>query len=590
MTIGGPRGGESGGLGPGSYLSKRQWVISEQPDSETVQSLIDELRLPEPVCALLAVRGLTPPEKAKRFLRPDLSQLHDPATLADAEIAAERIVGSIDSHQTILVHGDYDVDGISAAALMTRWLTSLGGQVVPFVPHRLRDGYDFGAAGLQAARDVGAELIITADCGTAAHSTVEAARAAGIDVIITDHHTVSDSLPNATAVVNPLRPDCTYPNKGLCGTALAYKICELVATAAGKDPEPLVEYLDLVALATVADMVPLCGENRSLVHFGLRRFAHTIVPGIRALLDVTDISGQDITEREIGFVIAPRINSAGRVGETTDALQLLLTDDPSEAEFLAEKLEQTNQERRAEDQRTFDEALELLERDYDLSREMGVVLSCDGWHPGVLGIVATRIVEKIQRPVLVIALDGERGRGSGRSIAGFNLFEALKECSEYLIRFGGHEQAAGMDVAREALPDLREAFNIAANQRFSMDELHSELFVDLEISLASIDLKLIHWLKYLGPHGIGNTSPVFIIREVAFEQTKIVGTNHIKTTLIGNGGAMEAIGFGLADRHSPDNLSRGLYDIAVQLERNEFRGKVSVQARLLEIRVHGKDD
>ena len=590
MTIGGPRGGESGGLGPGSYLSKRQWVISEQPDSETVRSLIDELRLPEPVCALLAVRGLTPPEKAKRFLRPDLSQLHDPATLADAEIAAERIVGSIDSHQTILVHGDYDVDGISAAALMTRWLTSLGGLVVPFVPHRLRDGYDFGAAGLQAARDVGAELIITVDCGTAAHRTVEAARAAGIDVIITDHHMVSDSLPNATAVVNPLRPDCTYPNKGLCGTALAYKICELVATAAGKDPEPLVEYLDLVALATVADMVPLCGENRSLVHFGLRRFAHTIVPGIRALLDVTDISGQDITEREIGFVIAPRINSAGRVGETTDALQLLLTDDPSEAEFLAEKLEQTNQERRAEDQRTFDEALELLERDYDLSREMGVVLSCDGWHPGVLGIVATRIVEKIQRPVLVIALDGERGRGSGRSIAGFNLFEALKECSEYLIRFGGHEQAAGMDVAREALPDLREAFNIVANQRFSMDELHPELFVDLEVSLGSIDLKLIHWLKYLGPHGIGNTSPVFIIREVAFEQTKIVGTNHIKTTLVGNDGAMEAIGFGLADRHSPDNLSHGLYDIAVQLERNEFRGKVSVQARLLEIRVHGKDD
>jgi single-stranded-DNA-specific exonuclease len=419
---------------------------------------------------------------------------------------------------------------------------------------------------------------------------VEAARAAGIDVIITDHHTVSDSLPNATAVVNPLRPDCAYPNKGLCGTGLAYKICELVAIAAGKDPEPLVEYLDLVALATVADMVPLCGENRSLVHFGLRRFAHTIVPGIRALLDVTDISGQDITEREIGFVIAPRINSAGRVGETIDALQLLLTDDPSEALLLARKLDQTNQERRAEGQRTFDEALELLGRDYDLSREMGVVLANDGWHPGVIGIVATRIVEKIQRPVLIIALDGERGRGSGRSIAGFNLFEALKECSEHLIRFGGHKQAAGMDVAREALPDLREAFNIAATQRFSMDELRSELFVDLEISLASIDLQLIHWLKYLGPHGIGNTSPVFIIREVAFEQTKIVGTNHIKTTLIGDGGAMEAIGFGLADRYSPDNLSHGLYDIAVQLERNEFRGKVSVQARLLEIRVHRKDN
>jgi len=326
------------------------------------------------------------------------------------------------------------------------------------------------------------------------------------------------------------------------------------------------------------------------VHFGLRRFAHTIVPGIRALLDVTDISGQDITEREIGFVLAPRINSAGRVGETKDALQLLLTDNSSEAILLARKLDQTNQERRTEDQRTFDEALELLERDYDLSRDMGVVLARDGWHPGVLGIVATRIVEKIQRPVLVIALDGETGRGSGRSIDGFNLFEALKECSEYLIRFGGHEQAAGMDVARESLPDLCKAFNTAASRRFFMDELHPELLVDLEISLTSIDLKLIHWLKYLGPHGIGNASPVFMIREVAFEQTKIVGANHIKTTLIGNGRALEAIGFGLADRHSPENLSHGLYDVAVQLERNEFRGKVSVQARLLEIRVHRKDD
>ena len=590
MTIGGPRGGDSGGLSPGSDLSKRQWVISERPDSETVRSLTDELRLPEPVCALLAVRELTPPEKAKCFLRPDLSQLHDPATLADAEMAAERIVGSIDSHQTILVHGDYDVDGISAAALMTRWLASLGGKVVPFVPHRLRDGYDFGTAGLQAACDVGAELVITADCGTTAHRTVEAARAAGIDVIITDHHTVSDSLPNATAVVNPLRPDCAYPNKGLCGTALAYKICELVAAAAGKDPEMLVDYLDLVALATVADMVPLSGENRSLVHFGLRRFANTTIPGIQALLDVTDISGQDITEREIGFVLAPRINSAGRIGETKDALKLLLTDDPTEALLLARKLDQTNQERRTEDQRTLEEALELLEHDHDLSRDMGVVLASDGWHPGVIGIVASRIVEKIQRPVLIIALDGERGRGSGRSIPGFNLFEALKKCSKYLIRFGGHKQAAGMDVAREALPALREAFNIAASQQFSMDELRPELFVDLEIGLESIDLQLIHWLKYLGPHGIGNASPVFIIREVAFKQTKIVGNNHIKTTLIGNGGALEAIGFGLADRHSPETLSHGLYDIAVELERNEFRGKVSAQARLLEIRVHRKDD
>ncbi|HIC13718.1 MAG TPA: single-stranded-DNA-specific exonuclease RecJ [Gemmatimonadetes bacterium] len=589
MTIGGPRGPRSGGLRTGMYLPEPQWVVLEQPDPQTVRSLADALQLPELVCALLAARGLTPPEKAKRFLRPDLSQLHDPATLADAEVAAERIAQSIHSCQTILVHGDYDVDGISAAALMTRWLTSLGAQVVPFVPHRLRDGYDFGAAGLRAALDAEADLIVTADCGTAAHQTVEAASAAGIDVVITDHHTVSDSLPEATAVVNPLRPDCTYPNKGLCGTALAYKICELVTTAVGKDSERLVEYLDLVALATVADMVPLCGENRVLVHYGLRRFSHTIMPGISALLDVTGVSGRNITASEIGFVLAPRINSAGRIGETTDALQLLLTEDPSEARSLAEKLDMTNQARKIEDERTLDEALEILERNYDPDHDRGIVLACDGWHPGVIGIVATRLVERTQRPVLMIALDGERGRGSGRSIPGFNLFEALEECSEHLLRFGGHKQAAGMDVAREALPALRQAFNSAASKRFGTDKPHSKLLMDSELSLASVNLQLVNWLNYLGPHGIGNPCPSFLVRGVRFQQAKIVGSNHIKGTLIGDGVAVDAIGFGLAERHSPDTLSHGLHDVALQLERNEFRGRVSVQARLLALRAHRRE-
>ena len=277
------------------------------------------------------------------------------------------------------------------------------------------------------------------------------------------------------------------------------------------------------------------------------------------------------------------------VGETTDALQLLLTEDPSEARSLAEKLDMTNQARKIEDERTLDEALEILERNYDPDHDRGIVLACDGWHPGVIGIVATRLVERTQRPVLMIALDGERGRGSGRSIPGFNLFEALEECSEHLLRFGGHKQAAGMDVAREALPALRQAFNSAASKRFGTDKLHSKLLMDSELSLASVNLQLVNWLNYLGPHGIGNPCPSFLVRGVRFQQAKIVGSNHIKGTLIGDGVAVDAIGFGLAERHSPDTLSHGLHDVALQLERNEFRGRVSVQARLLALRAHRRE-
>ena len=587
MTGGGPYGEESDGLGEAGSLPRPQWVIAEQPDAEIVRSLTEHLRLPESVCELLAVRGINTPEKAKRFLRPDLSQLHDAAALAGADIAVTRIVEAIHSHQTILVHGDYDVDGISAAALMTRWLTSLGGQVIPFVPNRMRDGYDFGDAGLREGLDVGAELIVTVDCGTAAFRTVEEAQASGIDVIITDHHSVSESLPKAIAVVNPSRSDCMYPNKGLCGTGVAYKLCQLVSGAMGMgSTNGVTDYLDLVALATVADMVPLLGENRALVRYGLHCLSRTKVLGIRALLDITGISSREVTARDIGFVLAPRLNSAGRIGETKDALQLLLTEDPSEALSLARKLDKTNQKRRKEDQQAFDEALEIVKCDYDLNHERGIVLAREGWHPGVIGIVASKLVEKIQRPVLVIALDGERGRGSGRSIPGFNLFEVLKECSKHLIRFGGHEQAAGMDVARTAIPDLRKAFNIAASHRFSADELRSQLSVDLELSLTSIDLQLVHWFKYLGPHGVGNPCPVFMIRKAGFEQVKIVGTNHIKGTLIGNGGTIEAIGFGLAEIYPPDKLYCGLYDVAFELERNEFRGSVNLQARLLALREH----
>jgi single-stranded-DNA-specific exonuclease len=524
-------------------------------------------------------------EAAKRFLRPRLDHLHDPAEFADGVRAAERILRAIREGERILVHGDYDVDGISATALYTRWLRSLGGAIAPFAPHRLRDGYDFGEAGLRAAQAAGATLIVTADCGTLAHAAVSRARELGLDVIVTDHHTVGSALPDAFAVVNPRRPDCAYPDKGLCGTGIAYKVCELVRRAAGAPREALEAYLDLVALATIADLVPLVGENRVLASYGLRRLAASAIPGVRALLAVSDVVPADVTAGKVGFVLAPRINAAGRIGESADALRLLLTDDESEARRLAESLDRTNRARQEEDTRTLEEALELLEEEYDPARDFGVVLAAEGWHPGVIGIVASRVVEAIHRPVVLVALDGEGGRGSARSIPGLHLFEALGECAPFLRRFGGHRQAAGLDLMREALPGFRAAFNAAARARLAPEDLRPTLRADVELDLVEADADLGRWLEYLAPHGVGNPGPTFLARGVTLGRPKVVGDRHLKLGLGSARGRLDAIGFGLAERYAPHTLGKEPYDVLFRLELNEWQGTVRPQAKLVDLRV-----
>jgi len=560
------------------------WREPPQPDATRVEELIAGIRLPRTLCEVLVARDISSVEEAKRFLRPSLDHLHDPAALADGPRAAQRIARSIQVGERILVHGDYDVDGICATALYTRWLTSLGGAVVPFTPHRLRDGYDFGNAGLLAARESVAKLIVTADCGTSALETVFAARECGIDVIVTDHHSVGPILPDAFAVVNPRRPDCPYPEKGLCGTGLAYKVCRLVAAALGASADGLEEHLDLVALATIADLVPLAGENRVLAAFGLRRMAVSTSPGVRALLAVSDVEPGAINVGKVGFALAPRINAAGRIGDSADALRLLLTNDESEARTLAEQLDRTNRERQDEDARTLEQALDLLAREFDPETDFGVVLASEGWHPGVIGIVASRVVEAVHRPVVMIALDGDSGRGSARSIPGVHLYDALCDCAPHLRRFGGHRQAAGMDVSRDALPAFRKAFNEAVRARVGPEDLRPSLRPDVEVDLAAANADLAHWLSYLGPHGVGNPGPLFLARGVTLERAKVVGEGHLKATLARAGSRLDGIGFGLAERHVPTELAKRPHDVLFRLELNEWQGAVRPQAKLVDLR------
>ena len=562
-----------------------RWHLPDPPEETTVQALQDALRLPRALCAVLAVRGVDGDAAAKVYLRPHLHELHDPSDLPDADRAVERVLHGVRQGETILVHGDYDVDGVSAVTLLTRWIRRVGGNVVPFVPHRTRDGYDFGDAGLSAAAAAGAGLVVTVDCGITATEAVARANAAGIDVVVTDHHTPGASLPEALAIVNPARPDSVYPNPGLCGTGVAFKLCQLLARAHGIPDEELFASLDLVALATVADLVPLVGENRVLVRYGLRALASTESVGLRALLARTRLAGKRLDAGKIGYVLAPRINAVGRMGAAATALDLLLTEDPDEARRLVDVLEEENRTRQEADRRTLGEALGLLALEFDPDRDFGVVLGADGWHPGVIGIVASRVAERVHRPTVLVAWSGDEGRGSARSISGFHLYDAIHACSHHLTRFGGHRQAAGMDLPRGAFGAFREAFNTEAHKRLDGVKPRPSVKADLEVALSEVTRDLAHYMQYVGPFGMGNPRPVFVARNVELTAPPVVVKDeHLKLSLGQDRARLEAIGFRMSHRVPPQSLGLGPVDIVFQVDQREFRGRKSVQAKLLDVR------
>jgi len=555
------------------------------PDPEVVRGLEEALSLPRVVCATLVARGIQDPEDAKTFLRPLLSSLHPPEELAGLPAAATRIREAIDGGETILIHGDYDVDGIVGTALLTRWLRRFGGRVEPFIPNRLEDGYDLGPRGLREAKRVGASLLVTVDCGILAHGAVAEGVSSGLDVIVTDHHAPGPSLPGALAVLNPNREDCPYPNKGLSGAGVAFKLCQAMGDLFGSSVEELYSFLDLVAMATVADLVPLTGENRTLVRYGLKVMSRTENPGLQALMDGAGLDGAGPTAGTVGFVLAPRINAVGRLADPSLALRLLLTPDIQEARVLAREAEALNRERQATDRKTLEEALSLLGSSYDPEEDFGIVLAAEGWHPGVVGIVASRIAERIHRPTVLVAMEGESGRGSARSIPGFHLLDAIRGASEHLERFGGHRQAAGMEIRREELGAFRMAFNREARRALEGEDLRPALKIDLEVALEEMTPEASGFLRYLGPHGIGNPRPLFLARGVELTAPpRVVGANHLKLRLAQGEAELEAIGFDFGHRIDPRTLDRGALDVAFHLQENEYRGVRTLQARLKDIR------
>lgn len=564
----------------------RRWVFPAPPDPVRVDRIARELRLPAALSRLLVHRGFGEPDLAREFLRPHAGHIHPPLEMAGMAEAVERIVRAIRAGETILVHGDYDVDGICATAVFVRALRRMGAKAEPFVPHRIQDGYDLSEAGIREAQRVGAALILTGDCGVVAHEAVRRACSVGIDVIVTDHHTPGPTLPECVAVVDPNRPDCPYPDKSLAGVGVAWKVCCAVADAVGWPREKLNAYLDLVAVATVADLAPLTGENRALVRWGLRVLPETPNPGLRALLRTTGLAGKEVSAAQVGYVLAPRINAVGRMGEALEGVRLLLTDDEREAERIAISLEAENRARQAVDGETLREAMEDLERWFDPDRHWGVVLAQEGWHPGVIGIVASRVVERIHRPTVMIALNGrEDGKGSARSIPGFHLHEAMTACSEHLVRFGGHRMAAGCSIRPERVAGFREAFDARAHAVLRPEQLIPEVRIDLEVELHHADDALARMLRHAGPFGMGNATPVFATRGVGVAgPPKVVGERHLKLTLASHGRTIDAIGFGMADRGGEPWLDGGPVDVAYKLEENHYNGRTSIQAKLVDLR------
>lgn len=564
-----------------------RWLEPTSVSAAASEALARSLQLPPLVCEILVRRGFTTPDAARPFLRPSLEDQNSPEQLPDIDTAADRIEAAIRAGEPILAHGDYDADGMSSAALLTRGLSRLGATAIGFVPHRMTHGYDLGPAGLARAAEAGARLIVTADCGVTAIDAVRAASEQGIDVVVTDHHRPGATLPEAVAVVNPNRSDSRYPFSGLAGVGVAFKLLSHLYRRAGLPPEVLNEHLDLVALGTVSDLAPLRDENRVLVRAGLRAMARSRKPGIRALLRLARLDDREtLEEAHLGFILGPRLNSVGRMAAAEDGLRLLVTDDENEAERLARHLDEQNALRRTTDRRVLAEAEEQLAGQSALESDRAVVLWSDDWHPGVIGIVASRIVERVHRPTVLVAFDGDIGRGSGRSIAGFHLHRALEQCADLLERFGGHRMAAGFDIRRGNVEAFRERFASIAADELKIDDIVPELAVDLVAPLASAAGVLPGWLRHLGPFGVGNPSLVIEVRAVEMERPTLTGADeaHLKTTLVDADGArLPAIGFGMGGRFR-ELLETRLWDVVFELIEDRWRGRVRPLARLRDFR------
>jgi single-stranded-DNA-specific exonuclease len=557
-------------------------------DAVRAARLADALGLHPLAARVLAARGLAEPAQAEGFLAARLADLPDPFSMKGMDAAVARIVRAVESGEKIVLYGDYDVDGVTSTSLLAGFLRAAGAEVATYVPHRLVEGYGLNTAAVEKLAGEGARLLVTLDCGITSAPEVRAAAALGVDAVVVDHHTVPVELPAAAAILNPHQPGCAYPSKELAAVGVTFTLAMALRKAlrergrfGAERPEPnLKDALDLVALGTIADVVPLVGANRILVRSGLEVLAKSRRPGVRALKRVAGVAeGAEVSAGQVGFRLAPRINAAGRLDDAGRGVRLLLETDEARADALARELDRENQSRQEIERAILEEALRDAAARVAAGAR-GLVLARDGWHAGVVGIVASRVVERFHRPAVLVALpaDGEEGKGSGRSIEGFHLHDALRACEGHLVRFGGHRHAAGVTVARGSVAAFREAFEAHAAAHVRDEDLVPRCRIEGWIDERDVSERAAVDLAKLGPYGAGHPEPVFALRGAAARARTVgAGGAHLKMAL----GRLDAIGFGMGDRLA---LCGGPVEAAFTVGFDEWDGARRLQLRLRDVR------
>jgi len=558
---------------------RKTWRV-KAADPALQERLSSELGISKITAQLLANRGIAHARDAQQFLSASLSFCHDPLLLKGMKKAVERIRHAIAAGEKILVYGDYDVDGITAVATLFLALKRLGASVEYYIPNRLEEGYGLNTAAIKKAHRDGVGLIVTVDCGTSSFKEVDYARGLGIDIIITDHHEIMERrVPEAMAVINPLQEDCPYPFKHLAGVGLAYK---LVKALFEETPFFAEDYLDLVSLGTVADVTPLIGENRTLTKYGLEEINKKSRVGLKALIDVSRLDGKDISSGHIGYILGPRINAMGRIGSPQKSVELLLTEDGETAAILAKTLDTENRNRQKIEAAILEEALAKVEREVNFKDTRVIVLASEGWHPGVIGIVASRIVERYCRPAILISLGQTLGKGSGRSVETFHLFEYLLKCRDLLVGFGGHESACGLTIEKENVEAFRAEINKEAAKMPATAVFSQKLDIDMEVALNMLSEEAIHEIEKLEPFGEANQRPVLSSRNlVVKDRPRMIGKAGFKILVTDRIVTCEAVSFGRRELAMP-KTGAGV-DLAYTPSMNEWQGVRSVQLELKDI-------
>jgi single-stranded-DNA-specific exonuclease len=565
-----------------------QWVYAEPEDQETISTLQQELGVPQKVARLLLLRDVDSYERAKEYFRPELNQIHDPFLMKDMDRATERLAKAVRERQRVLVYGDYDVDGTTATSILYLFLSEFGVDVDFYIPHRFKEGYGINEEGIKHAEDTNVDLIVSVDCGITAIEEAEQIKNKGIDLIICDHHNIGETIPDATAVLDPKRDDSSYPFDGLSGAGVGFKLVQGTVQKLGLSRSLAYKFLDLVAVSIASDIVPMVDENRILMREGLKLFNSDPRVGLNALAELINLEIGTISSSNIVFSVGPRINAAGRMGDATKAVRLLIAETDAEAQSRAHELESINIARRDEDTQTMEEAQGIVDEQYDLAKISAMVLHDANWHLGVIGIVASRLVDTYGRPTIMLSTVNGKVKGSARSIEGFNIYEAFKECADLLEQFGGHKYAAGLTLAKENVEAFRQRMNQIASEKLTENDFKPDLNIDCDLDLDEVDMRFWKLLSQFEPFGPGNLRPIFVSHNIKVVGVPtIVGSGHLKMKVSQNGsGVFDVIGFNMHEYLPVVRNSREKkLDIAYSLEENNWNGRRTLQIRLRDVQL-----